>query len=117
MRTAGKSEAAIVQFIIAPSVHGTTMAALGGGAQSKLWVKMIATALNIPIQLPEAGDYGAALGAARLAKCAALQLDPEAEMIPPEVSETILPDEALVPAFNDSYARYKKLYPVMKALQ
>ena len=38
--------------------------ALGGGAKSDYWLSAIATTLNLPLMLPQAGDFGAALGAA-----------------------------------------------------
>jgi xylulokinase len=40
--------------------------AVGGGRAVGLLAVAIATALDVPIALPEAGDFGAAFGAARL---------------------------------------------------
>ena len=37
---------------------------IGGGAQSPFWVELVATVLDMPIDLPEKGEFGAALGAA-----------------------------------------------------
>ena len=48
---------------------GTTLdrvPAIGGGSRSRYWLKSIATALGIPVDLPADGDFGAAFGAARL---------------------------------------------------
>ncbi len=42
---------------------------IGGGTQSAYWCKVLATALNLPLDRPAAGEFGAALGAARLAIC------------------------------------------------
>jgi len=46
---------------------GTDVSALtatGGGARSDYWLRAIATALDVPVILPQAGDFGAAFGAA-----------------------------------------------------
>ena len=40
--------------------------AVGGGSRSDLWLKIIATVLGVPVDLPAAGDVGGAFGAARL---------------------------------------------------
>ena len=40
---------------------------IGGGSNSDYWVELIATLLDVAVDLPVAGDFGAALGAARLA--------------------------------------------------
>lgn len=39
-----------------------SLMALGGGAQSPYWVELIATVLDLPVTLPERGEFGAALG-------------------------------------------------------
>jgi len=90
--------------------------ALGGGARSRLWVEMLATVLNLPLSLPKSGDFGAAHGAARLAKCAATKADPETIMTMPVVAEIVEPNADLVTAFDAGYTHYKRLYPAMKAL-
>lgn len=94
----------------------TQMLALGGGTQSRLWVEMVATVLNMPLALPKAGDFGAALGAARLAKCAVTDADPQAVMTAPEIAEVITPNIDLIAAFDAGYDQYRQLYPAMKAL-
>ena len=97
-------------------VELTEVLALGGGTKSRLWVEMVSTALNLPLILPEAGDFGAALGAARLAQCAVTQVDPETIMTAPAVAEIIQPNADLIAAFDAGYTTYKTLYPAMKAL-
>lgn len=94
----------------------TQLLALGGGTKSRVWVQMLATVLNLPVDMPSAGDFGAALGAARLAQCAVTDAAPDTVMATPEIAETISPNAELVAAFDEGYARYRKLYPAMKAL-
>ncbi|MEM9717422.1 MAG: xylulokinase, partial [Pseudomonadota bacterium] len=50
--------------------------AIGGGSQSRYWIELCATVLNIPLDIPEKSEFGAAMGAARLAICAATDRAP-----------------------------------------
>ncbi len=88
--------------------------AIGGGSRSRLWLQAVATALEIPVDLPAAGDFGAAFGAARLGLIAAENVDPLAVCAPPATAESIAPVAALVPAYRDAYRRYRALYPAIK---
>jgi len=88
--------------------------AIGGGSRSRLWLQAVATALEIPVDLPAAGDFGAAFGAARLGLIAAENADPLAVCAPPATAESIAPVAALVPAYRDAYRRYRALYPAIK---
>ncbi len=82
-----------------------TITAVGGGSKSDYWVKAIATALGQPIDLPASGDFGAALGAARLGMMAAT--GDTSIATPPPIDRTIEPDTALAPAFAAAHERYK----------
>ncbi|MBZ0164392.1 MAG: xylulokinase [Notoacmeibacter sp.] len=93
---------------------GTTIeraTAIGGGSRSVYWLKAIATALGIPIDVPEEGDYGAAFGAARLALIAADGCIPADVCSSPPVALTIDPVESLLPAYEEAYERFRALYP------
>ncbi len=88
---------------------GTTMdtiLAMGGGSRSDYWLSAIATALGQPLQLPVAGDFGGAFGAARLGLMAATGAGVEAAP-PPAIEREIHPTPALEAAFTDAHARYK----------
>ena len=89
--------------------------AVGGGSKSDYWVKAIATALDLPIELPVSGDFGAALGAARLGMMAATGAGIEIAE-PPKIDRTIEPEPGLVPAFAEAHARYRAAYPAVKGL-
>ncbi|MDO5612698.1 MAG: xylulokinase [Paracoccus sp. (in: a-proteobacteria)] len=84
--------------------------ALGGGARSGYWLRAIATALNLPVLLPESGDFGAAFGAARLGMMAATGADPASIATPPRIAAEITPDATLRPAFQAAHHRYRQLY-------
>jgi xylulokinase len=88
--------------------------AVGGGSKSALWLKMIATNLDMEIALPEDGDFGGALGAARLGLCAATGADPKTVITKPAIKTVIAPDRTLTAAYNDQYARYRALYPAIE---
>jgi len=91
--------------------------AVGGGARSETWLRIIASVLDRPLQLAADSDVGAALGAARLAICAAEGADPAAVCAAPEIRRTIEPDPALVPRYREGYARYRALYPALKDIR
>jgi xylulokinase len=88
--------------------------AVGGGSRSRKWLRIIANTLDITIDVPEEGDFGAGLGAARLAMTAATGADPFEVCAPPRIRETIEPDRNLVPAYAEAYATYRDLYPALK---
>jgi len=90
--------------------------AIGGGSRSRYWLKAIATALGIPVDLPADGDFGAAFGAARLGLIAANGADAMAVCTAPATAATIEPDATLAGAFADAYARYRALYPAIKSV-
>lgn len=89
--------------------------AVGGGARSETWLRIIASVLDRPLQIAADSDVGAALGAARLAICAAEGAAPAEVCAAPEILRTIEPDPALVPGYRDGYARYRALYPALKS--
>ena len=76
--------------------------------------QIVANTLDITIDVPEEGDFGAGLGAARLALTAATGADPFEVCAPPKIRETIEPDRNLVPAYAEAYATYRDLYPALK---
>ena len=87
---------------------------IGGGSRSDYWVELIATLLGVPIDLPEAGDFGAALGAARLAIVGDTGANPAEVMTRPAVARTIDPRADLTQAYDDAYGQFRALYPAIK---
>ena len=92
----------------------TRVTAVGGGSRSHYWLKAIATALGIPVDIPADGDFGAAFGAARLGLIAAENADPHDVLTAPVTAETIEPVGKLTAAYDDAYARYRALYPAIR---
>lgn len=88
---------------------------VGGGTKSDYWVKAIATALDMPVEIPVAGDFGGAYGAARLGLMAATGAGAEIATAP-EIDRIIDPDTSLTGAFVDAHARYRAAYDALKGL-
>lgn len=91
------------------------LTAVGGGSRSDYWLAALATALDQDIALPEAGEAGAAFGAARLGLMAATGAGAEIATAPP-FARHIAPDPALRAAFADGHARYRALRDAIGAL-
>ncbi|MCF2905926.1 xylulokinase [Octadecabacter sp. CECT 8868] len=87
------------------------LSAIGGGAKSEYWVALIATVFNLPLDLPAGGEFGAALGAARLGICAATGADVAEVMTPPDVDRTVMPEMHLVDAYEAAYQRFRERGP------
>ena len=92
-----------------------TLLALGGGSRSDYWLSAIATALGQPVQIPVAGDFGGAFGAARLGLMAATGAGVEAAP-PPAIEREIDPNPAQSAAFDDAHARYRAAAKAIGAL-
>ncbi len=90
--------------------------AVGGGTKSELWLRIIATALGVPVDLPAAGDVGGAFGAARLGLMAATGASYRSVCTPPKIARTIQPDAKARAAYEDAYGRYQKIYPAIKEI-
>ncbi|MEM6757914.1 MAG: xylulokinase [Pseudomonadota bacterium] len=91
--------------------------AIGGGSASDYWLKAIATLFGVPLHKPKAGEFGAALGAARLSMIAASGLAPDLVILPAETSVEIEPVSDMVTAFNDAHERFRAAYPAVRAAQ
>jgi xylulokinase len=91
--------------------------AVGGGSKSIYWLKAIATALGLAIEVADesAVELGAAFGAARLGLLAAeTDQDPLAVCFPPAVGKRIEPEAELRDYFESAYRRFRALYPAIR---
>ncbi len=92
----------------ATGVAATRFLGVGGGTRSDLWMRLIATALNAPIDLPEGADTAGPAGAARLAAVAAgTSVTTLSE--PRPVLKAIGPDAALATVLAQRKARFDAL--------
>lgn len=93
----------------------SSLLALGGGSRSDYWLRVIATALGTPVDLPVAGDFGGAFGAARLGMMAATGGGAEIASAP-KIARSVDPDLALAAAFDEGHARYRAAQTAIRGL-
>jgi xylulokinase len=103
--------------LIATDARMDKLIAIGGGTASPYWLRLISTVLGVPLQLPDGGEFGASLGAARLGMVAATDEDLKSIIYPPKIRETIQPDSAMESVFQDAHKAFKAAYPVIKEIQ
>jgi xylulokinase len=90
--------------------------AVGGGSRSPYWLSAIATALDTPVLAPQAGDYGGAFGAARLAIMAESGAGAEIAT-PPSVENVFEPVSELTAAFDAGHERYRAARDAIEGLR
>ena len=100
----------------ATGAHLPSALAIGGGCRSDYWTRMLATVLNIPLERPHEGAFGAALGAARIAMCGDTGADPASIMTKPPIADVIHPQADLTAAYDEAYAAFAGAYPKLKAM-
>jgi xylulokinase len=105
-----------LQALRATGAKMDSLLAIGGGTGSRYWVELLATVLNMPLELPAKGEFGAALGAARLAICGVTNALPAEVMTKPEISEVISPRADLVEQCEDAYRAFVACYPNLKEM-
>ncbi|WP_119274505.1 xylulokinase [Taklimakanibacter deserti] len=98
---------------------GTTVervTAVGGGSRSELWLKIIATALDLTVDVPADGDFGGAFGAARLGLIAATGENFRKVCTPPRIAKSIKPEAKAREAYEHAYERYVQIYPAIREI-
>jgi xylulokinase len=105
-----------IEVLKAAGTQVSRVTAVGGGSRSELWLRIIATVLRIPVDIPTAGDFGGAFGAARLGLIAATSADYGQICTPPRIAKTIMPDMRIQMPYEMAYARYVKIYPAVKEI-
>ncbi len=89
----------------------------GGGARGRNWLEIVASVLGIPLELSVV-EEGSAFGAALLGGVAAGVFadahDAVARCV--RVSDTVEPNAAWQEAYEEGYARYRRLYPAIKEI-
>ncbi len=91
--------------------------AIGGGSRSRFWLETIATTLNTTIACPIDGEYGAAMGAARLAILGKTGEPIKNILSQPTISETIEPRSDLTDLYCEAFTTYKNAPFHLKSIQ
>jgi xylulokinase len=89
----------------------------GGGSRSRLWLQIIASALEMPLEVM-AADQGSAFGAALLGGVAAgvySDLD-QASAACVRVTEVIEPVVAWIEPYRDARRRFRDYYPALRSV-
>ncbi|MBN8997543.1 MAG: xylulokinase [Rhizobiales bacterium] len=87
---------------------------VGGGARSRFWMKLIASAIGLPVLRHAGSEKGPAFGAARLGRMALTGESPATVCAKPPVIETIEPDPALGERYRERFETYRKLYRALR---
>ena len=91
--------------------------ALGGGTRSDYWLELLATVLNKKLLIPDQGDFGPALGAARLARIATTNENLVTVLTPPVISREIDPNTGLVEVFNSAYFDFQNSFQNYRSIK
>lgn len=89
----------------------------GGGANSPLWRQIMASVLNIPLNLLQT-EQGPGYGGAMLAMVACGAYDSVRSAVDAlvRVSSTVEPDHSLAGRYEARYQQFKEIYPSVKSL-
>lgn len=88
--------------------------AVGGGAASQYWLRLISTVLDLPVDVPASSELGAAFGAARLAIIASNECCVADVCTAAAVEKTFEPDHELSAGFSAGYDQFTGLYPALQ---
>ena len=102
------------------SLHGrlpNEIRVVGGGAQSDVWMQMLANILQIPIRVPKNPRY---IGTIGLCYCAMIGLglmeDYSSIEGKIETSSLFIPSKDHAVIYDEQFSLYKALYPALKSL-
>ena len=93
-----------------------SLIAIGGGASSELWLRILAAALWRPLRTVLGGDVGPALGAARLARIACGEGSVADVCVAPPTAAEFLPDAELSMRLAPRRDLFRRLYPALREL-
>jgi xylulokinase len=96
--------------LVASGTRIARVSVIGGGARSRFWGRILASALGRPLQYHRGGEYGPAFGAARLARLAVTGEAPEAVCTAPAVEATVEPDAELRDRYVERRVVFRELY-------
>ena len=89
----------------------------GGGAKSPLWRTILASVLNVPLDIPQT-EEGPGYGAAMLAMVGSGAYGSVGDCAKAlcHVRETVAPDPAIAARYEAQYRKFQRIYPTMKNL-
>jgi xylulokinase len=104
-----------LELLGALGVRGERARASGGGARSRLWLRIVASTLNLPIELTSV-EEGAAYGAALLGAVAGGEFADVRQAVDACVSvrDVIEPDTKWGESYAEGYLTFRALYPALR---
>jgi xylulokinase len=89
----------------------------GGGARSELWLRILASVLELPLEQPRV-EEGAAYGAAMLGGVAGGLWSSPAEAVAAcvTVRATVDPEPSWIAPYQETRERFRALYPAVRPL-
>ena len=106
-----------LELLKALGVEPAAGRASGGGARSELWLKIVASVLGLPIERT-AVEEGAAYGAALLGGVSSGVFASAQEAVDAcvRVRDAVEPDPDWQRVYDESYGRFRSLYPAIKGV-
>jgi xylulokinase len=102
------------RVLLEPGSEIDSVSVIGGGTRSKLWGRILASALGRPLIYRRGADVGPALGAARLARLGVLG-EPIDECCKELEEEFVMaPDPSLVDHYAGRMEQFQALYPTLR---
>jgi xylulokinase len=107
-----------LDLLRALGVEAATARASGGGARSHLWLRIVASVPDVPLELTES-EEGSAFGAALLGGVAGGVFADVDEAVDRcvRVAGTVEPDPAWREAYREAHERYRALYPALRGVR
>jgi xylulokinase len=87
-----------------------SLVVIGGGSRSEHWGRIIACALRRTLRFPVHGEYGPALGAARLARMGVDRVGAKEALRKPAIARTIEPDPGMAGELSGRHTLFRALY-------
>jgi len=98
------------EVLVEAGARVDSVSVIGGGARSRLWGRILASALERPLIYRESGEVGPALGAARLARIGVTGEEPSAVCEAPAVDFVVEPEPEWIAHARAQLSRFRRLY-------
>ncbi|MFL5687073.1 MAG: FGGY-family carbohydrate kinase [Chloroflexota bacterium] len=102
------------EYGLAYGIEPGTIRAVGGGSIGSLWTRLIADALDRPLEIVADPQDAAARGAAACALVAAGLADDVRTAVPPRIERSVTPDPDRAASARTRLATFRRLYPALR---
>ncbi len=102
------------EYGLAYGITPGTIRAVGGGSIGDVWTRLIADALDRPLEIVADPQDAAARGAAACALVAAGLADDVRTAVPPRIERSVAPDPDRAAQARARFATFRRLYPALR---